>query len=107
MVWCFCLILSIKKKYIEEIIKHSEELFPIEACGILVGRKEKKRKQVKTIRRTRNILNSSSRYQIDPEDLRFLSPFAHGQINLYGQFLFRPFSGLDSSSAEREFEPLW
>ncbi len=50
------MVLSLKKKHLEEIIKHSEELFPIEECGILVGRKEKEKKEVEEIHRTRSIL---------------------------------------------------
>jgi hypothetical protein len=46
-------------------------------------------------------------YQINQEDLGFLSPFNHAHINLYGQFFFQPFSGIDSSAARKEFEPLF
>jgi hypothetical protein len=45
-------------------------------------------------------------YQINQEDLRFLSPFGHAHINLYGQFFFQPFHGMDSLAARKEFEPL-
>ncbi len=46
-------------------------------------------------------------YQINQEDLEFLSPFIHAHINLYGQFFFQPFSGIDPSAARKEFEPLF
>ena len=45
-------------------------------------------------------------YQINQEDLGFLSPFGHAHINLYGQFFFQPFSGLDSLAARKEFDSL-
>lgn len=45
-------------------------------------------------------------YRINQEDLGFLSPFGHAHINLYGQFFFQPFPGMDSSAARKEFEPL-
>jgi len=45
-------------------------------------------------------------YQINQEDLGFLSPFGHAHINLYGQFFFQPFPGVDSLAARKEFEPL-
>jgi hypothetical protein len=45
-------------------------------------------------------------YQISQKNLRYLSPFGHAHINLYGQFFFQPFPGLDSSAAKKEFEPL-
>ncbi len=46
-------------------------------------------------------------YQINQEDLGFLSPFGHAHINLYGQFFFQPFHGMDLSAARKEFEPLF
>ncbi len=46
-------------------------------------------------------------YRINQEDLGFLSPFGHAHINLYGQFFFEPFPGMDSSAARKEFEPLF
>ena len=46
-------------------------------------------------------------YTTNQEDLRFLSPFGHTHINLYGQFHFQPLPRLDPLSAEKEFEPLW
>jgi TnpA family transposase len=45
-------------------------------------------------------------YQINQEDLRFLSPFTYRHINLYGQFHFKSLPSPDSLSAEKEFEPL-
>lgn len=47
------------------------------------------------------------RYRVNEEDLRFLSPFAHEHVNLYGQFRFQPVPKLDPLSVEKEFQPLW
>jgi len=44
-------------------------------------------------------------YKIDKEDLRFLSPFTHSHINLYGKFSFHPLPR-SLKISEKEFEPL-
>lgn len=46
-------------------------------------------------------------YKVNEEDLRFLSPFVHEHVNLYGQFRFQPVPKLDPLSVEKEFQPLW
>ena len=46
-------------------------------------------------------------YKVSAEDLRFMAPFSHEHINLYGQFRFRSVPSLDYESNVREFEPLW
>jgi proteasome lid subunit RPN8/RPN11 len=65
------MVIRIKRKDLDDIFDHAEKSYPVEACGILVGRIEGEAKKVEEIHRTRNILNSSSEYQIDPlEQLR-------------------------------------
>jgi len=61
--------LVLRKRDLKEISEHSRSSFPVEACGILVGRKEDDEKIVERVYRARNILASPSRYQIDPEEL--------------------------------------
>ncbi len=61
------MVLKIKKDGLKEIIKHCEEELPLEACGILTGIKKKSERIVERIYKTRNILKSSNRYQIDPQ----------------------------------------
>jgi len=63
------MVLVLREHNLKEIAEHSRSSFPVEACGILVGRKENDEKIVEKVYRARNILASQSRYQIDPEEL--------------------------------------
>jgi len=63
------MVLVLRKHDLKEIVEHSRGSFPVEACGILVGRKEDDEKIVERVYRARNVLASQSRYQIDPEEL--------------------------------------
>jgi proteasome lid subunit RPN8/RPN11 len=97
------MVLILNKRRLDEIIKHSEELFPIEACGILVGRKEKGKKKVEEIHRTRNILNSVSRYQIHPEDqLKIFDEAERKSLEVIGFYHTHPFWSATVSSVDRD-----
>lgn len=60
--------LIIKKMFFDVIAEHSLEEYPLEACGILLGHRKGPVKSVSRVFKARNILNSPSRYEIDPED---------------------------------------
>jgi proteasome lid subunit RPN8/RPN11 len=61
--------LRIRKRFLEEIARHSKEAFPMEACGILAGRSlEGGVRVVEKVYRVRNIHQSSSSYLMDPEE---------------------------------------
>ncbi|WP_309493391.1 M67 family metallopeptidase [Candidatus Hecatella orcuttiae] len=63
------MVLRIKKRFLEEIARHSQEVFPAEACGILVGRLlEGNVRVVEKVRRVKNIEPSPSTYLLDPEE---------------------------------------
>ena len=61
------MVLALNAKHREDIINHSKEVYPVEACGMLVGFRELERRVVSEVRKARNILNSSSSYEVDPE----------------------------------------
>jgi proteasome lid subunit RPN8/RPN11 len=61
-------VLLLSRRDFNVIVRHSEETYPVEACGILIGKASGSKKTVKRARRTRNILNSESRYQVDPAE---------------------------------------
>jgi len=60
--------LIIETSLLNEIVQHCKEVFPVEACGILVGNVEGAARAVKRVYRTQNILKSSSAYRMDPEE---------------------------------------
>jgi proteasome lid subunit RPN8/RPN11 len=62
------MVLILKKDDYKKIVNHANKAFPIEACGILAGKKSNENKIVEDVYPTRNVLNSSSRYQVDPEE---------------------------------------
>ena len=62
-------LLILSKKHLGEISEHSRASFPVEACGILVGRRGHREKIVERVCPAKNILASTSRYEIDPEEL--------------------------------------
>ncbi|MEM3506812.1 MAG: M67 family metallopeptidase [Candidatus Bathyarchaeia archaeon] len=62
------MVLILKKDDYKKIVNHANESFPIEACGILAGRKSNEDKIVEDVYPTENVLNSPSRYQVDPEE---------------------------------------
>jgi proteasome lid subunit RPN8/RPN11 len=58
----------IKRSDLNKIIEHSRLVFPIEACGVLLGTKENGPKTVVMVFPARNILESETSYQINPQD---------------------------------------
>ena len=50
------------------IAEHSLEQYPLEACGILMGEMRQTIRVVLKVFKSRNTINSPSRYEIDPED---------------------------------------
>lgn len=57
--------LVIRKGVFEEIVRHVREEYPIEACGILLGKIEGGRATVERSRRLRNVLASNTAFWFD------------------------------------------
>ncbi len=97
--------LIIKSKDLNEIARHSKKESPFEACGILVGVKDDNARVVKKIYRTKNILKSSVRYQIEPEEqLKIFLEADKKKLEIMGFYHSHPFhdaqvSSIDQSSA--------
>jgi len=60
--------LKIKKTHLNEIFEEAKKKYPIEACGILAGKKHDSETVVEKVYHAKNILNSKSAYRIDPAD---------------------------------------
>jgi proteasome lid subunit RPN8/RPN11 len=56
--------ISIKKEHVNEILRHSLEVFPKEACGLLAGKDD----EVLKLYRLRNVNNSEVTYSLDPAE---------------------------------------
>jgi proteasome lid subunit RPN8/RPN11 len=63
------MVLKIKKEDIELLVKNSRETTPAEACGILVGKRLGEEKTVEKVILTKNVLASSTLYEIDAEEI--------------------------------------
>ncbi|HEY5563549.1 MAG TPA: M67 family metallopeptidase [Clostridiaceae bacterium] len=61
-------MIIIKTKHYEEILKHSEEVIPNEACGLLGGRIEGSTKIVEKVYLLENIDNSPEHFSMKPKD---------------------------------------
>ncbi len=59
--------LVMKRSHYDQIVAHAKEVHPVEACGLLVGSKEAEKRIVSEVRRTPNVLDSMSRYEVSPE----------------------------------------
>ncbi len=62
-------MLVISQKEFDKIMKQVKEEEPIEACGVLAGKKADDRRRVTKIYKSTNVLESKHRYQIDPDEL--------------------------------------
>lgn len=99
------MVLILRKKLFEAIVRHSEEVFPVEACGILLGKTFDDKRVVKEICATKNVLNSESRYQVDPaEQLRVFGEADRKGLEIVGFYHSHPrwaplFSDADKAEA--------
>jgi len=57
--------LLVPRAIVEEIVRHVEEEYPVEACGVLLGSVRGGAAVVRRVRRLRNILASSTAFWFD------------------------------------------
>jgi proteasome lid subunit RPN8/RPN11 len=99
------MVLKLSKRNFEKIVRRAKEVFPLEACGILLGKTIGERKIVRRIVSTRNELGSESRYRIDPvEQLGTFELAENRKQDIIGFYHSHPhssplFSQIDESEA--------
>lgn len=102
------MVLKIKRQHLEKIFQHAMKCYPLEACGILVGRIEGEEKVVTKVYHTKNVLASSSSYQIDPiEQLRVFEEAELRNLEVLGFYHSHPFWDPFWSKADDEASKLW
>lgn len=102
------MVLQIMKKHLEEIFEFARKCYPIEACGILVGRIRGNKKIVEKVYHTKNLLDSSSMYQIDPvEQLRVFEEAEFQGLDVLGFYHSHPFWDSFWSKTDEENSELW
>lgn len=95
--------LILEKKILEEIMRHAEETYPHEACGIMAGRREEEdRRLVLKIYKTTNVLHSPSAYSIDPEEQYAFFLKAEGEgLEVVGFYHSHPYWASTPSASDR------
>jgi proteasome lid subunit RPN8/RPN11 len=99
------MVLILKRKDFMKLVRHAEDTKPIEACGILAGKIVNDKKFVKKVYPTKNILNSESRYQVDPEEqIKIFTETEKKSLDIIGFYHSHPHwstapSEIDKSSA--------
>jgi proteasome lid subunit RPN8/RPN11 len=63
------MVLKIKKDHIEFMFQNSRETAPVEACGILVGKRSCGEKTVERVIPAKNVVASPIAYEIDAEEI--------------------------------------
>ena len=53
---------------LDRIVENSQDTFPIEACGILLGTRDNEYKRVEMVFPTKNILESENLYELEPQE---------------------------------------
>ncbi len=97
------MVLLISKEHYKRILKHCEEIYPIEACGMLGGVRIGNTKIVKKVYEATNAFNSPRRYQIHPiEEYEILQDIEKSQLELVGIYHSHPFWSAFLSSIDEE-----
>jgi len=91
------------KSDLDKIVEHSQDTFPVEACGILLGKRESNIKRVTMIFPTENILESESSYQINPqEQLDVFMKADELSLEVLGYYHSHPYWHAQPSSTDRQ-----
>jgi len=102
------LVLKIRREHLDEIFEVARKFYPIEACGILVGKANEREKIVAKVYHTKNILASSLAYQVDPiEQLRVFEDAEREGSNILGFYHSHPFWDSFWSKVDEERSKYW
>jgi len=99
------MVLVLGRQERRELVDHCIASSPVEACGILVGVIQGRIRLVRRVFKTRNVLGSSSAYQIDAEEqFQIFLQAERDAMEVLGFYHSHPFwqakpSGVDVSSA--------
>lgn len=102
------LILRISRRDMDEILRHAAECFPAECCGILAGGKIEAEYIVDRVYPTRNILESSFEYRVDPEEqVKIFEDAEANGLEVIGFYHSHPMGEAYWSSVDEERSKLW
>ena len=85
------MIVCLSQKQVNTLLEAARRNMPIESCGVLFGKLEKKEVLVMRIAPMRNLFNSSTEFKIDPEEmLREIKTAESNGMELVGFFHSHP-----------------
>ena len=94
--------LEISAKHVKQIFTHSEESYPIEACGVLIGTLVGDVRAVTEVWPAKNQLSSESSYEIDPETLFRAFYYAEQKkLEVVGFYHSHPLWPADASDVDK------
>jgi len=101
--------LKIRKIHLNEIFECARKNYPLEACGILIGRTSGNERIVEKVYHARNALSStSSTYQIDPVDeLKAFEEAEKEGLEVIGFYHSHPFWDAFWSYIDEEKGKFW
>jgi proteasome lid subunit RPN8/RPN11 len=90
------------------IVEHARSQAPIEACGALLGRKEKGERVVERVVKARNIRNSPVEYEIPAEEILEIFKLAEALgLEVLGFYHSHPLHAPFWSATDEERSKLW
>jgi proteasome lid subunit RPN8/RPN11 len=102
------MVLRIKKEHLDEIVQFARKCYPMEACGILVGKIGGGEKVVCKVYHTKNVLASPFAYQIDPqEQLRLFEEAENQGLEILGFYHSHPFWDSFWSKTDEQASKYW
>lgn len=101
------MILRLKRQHLDSLSIEAKKVHPVEACSILFGKILAENAYVSKIVHAKNILNSTTRFEINPEF--FLKELNHAEkegLEFIGLFHSHP-APTQPSSIDQKFMKLW
>jgi len=97
------LVLLLEEMHIQSIVRHSNSVFPIEACGVLMGTVKTRIRIVKSVEAVENLARSNCSYRIAPEELyRIITDGEDRGESLVGFYHSHPSWGTEPSKLDLE-----
>jgi proteasome lid subunit RPN8/RPN11 len=94
-------LIVFRKTDLQIIAQHSKDTFPTESCGIILGKKQDNIKIVTKIFPTKNILKSSTKYQINSqEQLNIYMKADEMSLEILGYYHSHPFEDTKPSEID-------
>ncbi len=85
------MIIRLTKEQICLLVEETRKNYPIEACGVLLGETKHEEAVVRKIITSHNVLESSTEFQVEPEEfLKVLSEAEKENMQLIGFFHSHP-----------------